>query len=447
MNSLKYGGICLTFLLLANCAQKHEGELTLRQAHIASYSQVFPQYCSLDPESDFQMHSNLAAFFGDHAAVIKYATRDRLSKRGTNPNPKLSYDEIEIAKAQLQLLLNDTLDASEEKIALTKMLSAVVGESKGLEGVFQDFRPRNAIDFIAEQSEGCHFVLINEAHHSSQNRKFTTDLLAPLRERGYKYLALETLSHTDDSLMIRKYPRMNSGYYTKDPVFGNMLREAIRLGYEVIPYEAAPQNLSNSNERDKQQAENIYKSTLEKDPLGKVIVHAGYSHISEASGGGYVPMGYNLGQLAKQSILTVDQESMTEMASDEAMNAYYVHATGKYDFNEPIVFVDQQSNPLVEALNAGGIDIQVYHPKTTLVKGRPHWLLTAGFRSYNLPAEIIKYKGNLLMVLTQNDSHEVPIDAVIIEPDITLVLEPGEYRVAIVDCNGALVAEGSMKAN
>lgn len=106
----------------------------------------------------------------------------------------------------------------------------------------------------------------------------TIELLKKLKQKGYSYFAAETLFETDAKLNERGYPTKNSGAYINEPVYGDIVRTALKLGYKVAPYEAA---FSGPDARERGQAENLKNRIFQKDPQAKVLVHVGYGHNSE----------------------------------------------------------------------------------------------------------------------------------------------------------------------
>ena len=134
---------------------------------------------------------------------------------------------------------------------------------------------------ISEKSQHSQVVMVNEEHRMSRHRVLTLELLAPLYNNGFRYLAIETLSREK---MLTNYPVLDNGTYTKDPIFGEVLRTAIYLGYKVIPYEIEADLPEYRNERnpikrqlirEKGQAENIISKILSKDKNAKILVHGG----------------------------------------------------------------------------------------------------------------------------------------------------------------------------
>ena len=133
-----------------------------------------------------------------------------------------------------------------------------------------------AKDYIIEQSIQSEIVIINEAHHLPYHRTFTRSLLADLFENGYRYLGLEALF--DSTINERKFATLSSGYYTKEPEFGNLIHEALTLGFTLFSYEASVGK--NGKEREIEQADNI-QQFISNNPNGKVLTHCGYAHAYE----------------------------------------------------------------------------------------------------------------------------------------------------------------------
>ena len=88
-----------------------------------------------------------------------------------------------------------------------------------------------ALQAIAEIAEREQVIMINEEHRATVHREMTLELLPVLYQKGFRYLAVETLfTNTDSGLGERKYPIGASGYYTNDPVFGEVIRQSPGAG-------------------------------------------------------------------------------------------------------------------------------------------------------------------------------------------------------------------------
>jgi len=154
----------------------------------------------------------------------------------------------------------------------------------------------NADSAIVQLAKEFHVIAFNEEHHVPMSRAIVSHYLKPLAKLGYKYLALEALDERDSLIYKRGYPlHYKTGYYTDEPIFGLLIRQALKLGYTLIPYE------SESGDREKMQAKNIIK---QYDPKkGKLVILAGYGHIIESENRSM--MGYFLKSALNEDILTI----------------------------------------------------------------------------------------------------------------------------------------------
>lgn len=367
-----------------------------------------------------------------------------------NPFSYISFADQGVDKNELlekaNVIINNPEESEMQKMIAQKLLVSL-SEPSSIEEVFKDATSTNAIQYITNKASDYHFTLINEAHYNSQHRNFTENLLEPLWFKGYRYLALETFSHEDYLLENRGYPTNATGYYTEDPNLGNVVREALKIGYKMIPYETI-QYGNSGTVRDADQARNIYEKTSSKDKKGKVLVHAGYSHIMETGSSQYEPMGYQLKELVGQDILTIDQVEMVALHKKEKMHHYYVYADSAFKIDEPTIFLNKESKVLVEPVNNGSIDIQIYHPPTNFIKGRPDWLMSDSKVRIPLPEKIKEYKGFLIQALLMNESNDaIPLDKFVINNEKELILPTGRFKIQIINCEGALIKEFQLEVN
>jgi hypothetical protein len=139
---------------------------------------------------------------------------------------------------------------------------------------------------IEELAEDYRLLLFNEAHTDIRNRDFVRQVLPMLYKKGFRILALEALLTADTLINIRKYPTIESGFYTREPKFSMLIRGAISIGFKVTGYdtktdcsfcEGADFNCCN-NLRELNQAKNI-KNIVDESFNGKVIVLGGHDHI------------------------------------------------------------------------------------------------------------------------------------------------------------------------
>jgi hypothetical protein len=373
----------------------------------------------------------LSSFVGDYRLAVEYAT---LNERAIEFPPY--FLQSASLPDEFKFFLDSLSQSGNSSAHLFEYFVDNPFDSIG--DVFKDYQVESAKDKIIAEADKYHFILINEAHYCGQHRAFTKELLEPLWNKGYRYLALEALKNSVDSELKANPPMNEAGYYIREVNFGLLVREAIHLGFKLIPYEAIDH--SEGTDREYEQANNIYKKTLLTDTVGKVLIHAGYSHISEFGDDKFRPMASILKGLAGMDVLTLDQQNMTEMSVPEKMHPFYKYAINHYRFSEPIVFINDSDNTLVDVINCLGIDIQVYHPITTYIHGRPNWMKTPKSRFVPLPSEITNLTGYLVEVRKNGeDCDVVPVDRLIVSnnPDNNyLLLTPGAYTLSIINQKG-----------
>ena len=131
---------------------------------------------------------------------------------------------------------------------------------------------KQALTYLIEQCKTQRIVMFNENHFQPNHRFLIMLLLKDLYEQGFRYLGLEML--WDKDINQRGFAVRKSGFYTREPNASNLIKEAIKLGYNVFGYEGKGQN------RGKQQAENIYNQTFGIDSAAKVLILTGTGHIN-----------------------------------------------------------------------------------------------------------------------------------------------------------------------
>ena len=246
---------------------------------------------------------------------------------------------------------------------------------------------RPALAYIVSRAASHQFVMVNERHHVSTERLLTLELLRPLYDQGFRYLAVEALGEGDDQLNHRGYPIRETGGYVSDVVFGELIRTALTIGYEVVPYEASSEQwqptdtMTSQQARDYGQAQNLIAATLKQHPEAKVLVHCGYAHLQEvASPRGWTPMAHYFREATGLDPLTVDQTVFAEHAVDALQHSWRLAAEerGLVD-DHPVILVDDAGNPL--PVDPEGRDIKVLNPRTEYRHGRPQWMTLGGRRA------------------------------------------------------------------
>src|SRR5690606_27121494 len=95
----------------------------------------------------------------------------------------------------------------------------------------------DAREAIINEAYNRRVVMLNEAHHVPETRGLTMALLKPLFDQGYRYFAAETFQEIGLKETIKKgFPMLETGYYIAEPLFADIVREALRIGYTLVPY-------------------------------------------------------------------------------------------------------------------------------------------------------------------------------------------------------------------
>jgi len=279
-------------------------------------------------------------------------------------------------------------------------------------------------------------IMINESHAKPVHRAFTASLLEDLYKEGYRYLAMEAFNNFSNQCLdsVNAF----TGYFVMEPVAGELVRKALRLGFTLVSYEDSLANQHSIRQRDSVQAENIYR-IIQKDPSARILVHAGYNHISEEKIGDFIPMAAWFRKISGSDPFTIDQTGMTEGSEFEYGRKFYDYFNARFRISTPSILYQQKRpfNPLEEK----GYDVIVMHPATTYLHNRPSWLSFDGERKVTLvqPTEKTlffvqayyenEYKEDLLNYLVPAD-HTYTSNR---EGYYCLFLRKGKYKLVLRD--------------
>lgn len=318
-----------------------------------------------------------------------------------------------------------------------------VFSQKQIDSINSKYKVVSALNYISEQAKSTQVVIINESHNNSSHRVFTKSLLQNLYNNGYRNLGLEALSNgvkMDSLLNVRKYPIQESGYYIKDPQFGNLVRAALEIGFYVFPYEQTSN--VNGKEREIKQAKNI-KNVMDQKPGEKFIIHCGFDHVLEGNHKKWEKaMAERLYEFTGINPLTINQTKFSER-SEPKFNNPLLKAL---DIQEPAVLLDQNDKPFQYKRLEAFTDIAVLHSTTKYENDRPSWLFDSEKRNVKIELKDLKVSFPVMvMAYYENEDIDsaIPTDIIEIHDKNSkgyLALKKGNYNILIDN-----KAEGTLK--
>jgi hypothetical protein len=313
--------------------------------------------------------------------------------------------------------------------------------------VLAPLTPEDAVAAIVREAHGRQVVLLNEAHHVPLCRRFALRVARALRAEGFTYFAAETFAPGLPDPWAAGYPQLTLGNYSREPEFGNLVREALRLGYTGVAYEAEAAQYAAGLDREAAQLANLRARIFDRDPGARVFIYCGYSHAVENDP--------DLDWLAERINRELGHDPLT---IDQSMQR--PHSAPQFENAEYLAVVERLTQPSVFALPAGGyasfyerpgaVDLQVFHPRTPMVEGRPGWRFGDGFKPYRIPPGFVPGDRRVLVqaFAEAEPDDAVPVDQVLVEAGAevpALALPPGWYRLVLQDEAGVSTTAGTIR--
>lgn len=421
--------------------------------------------------------------------LLAHAAQSHFSPAASRMFRELRKHPNDLARNMYLLKVTPELPVSDQPFGL-QMLASVENELGLYDKALRDFplkrqvlagaeaptpanwRAENAADVITKMAADRRLVLVNEAHHDAHTRVLTLALLPRLRALGFNYFAVEALVEDGEPLMQRGYPVQSSGTeYLHEPTYGDIVRTAIKLGFQVIAYESSADSPLG---RESGQARNLYEKTFARDPAAKLFVHAGYAHIDKEKGrlGNVEPMAMHLRRLSGLEPLSIDQTDIREQIPAE--QDIYHTLTTRFPSNGPIVLVSRStgkpwsnrpnaydanvllppaagdlvesgfSEPLAKERSA---ERDYFMLSTPVVKERPDWLRhREGRKPWPIAARLCRNTFPCVIdaILANESSDAIAIDRYpFMEGHISsrLYLPPGKYRLRASNSQGKTLSE------
>ena len=341
--------------------------------------------------------------------------------------------------------------AEDNLLSLEAEINAFPRPTRALISIENTSKAIDAVDYILDKFCDKPIIMINEAHNRGQNRYFGRKLLPSLFKKGFRYLAVEGLNFTKDSLINKRgFPTINSGYFIKESAYGQFLRDAIGIGFKVIAYEDTTYHdpkasfMDVVNSREEEQTKNI-KSILEKDLTAKILVYAGHDHIHKKSSDNWIKMGERLGKSLNINVPSLECTWMSECFQKNKEHSIYRAFIDSFKINEPSVLINNDT-AYVDPLFKGKVDVNIFMPRTNYDLGYPDWLKETADIYFTL-----KIPNNCeeayLQVYKANEWNQVRKEAIPVmqftvqknRPEYKLYLRRGEYKIFISKNNRNIV--------
>jgi hypothetical protein len=308
----------------------------------------------------------------------------------------------------------------------------------------------DAVRAIVSQARTRRVVLLNEGHNMPMHRAFSQRVARELRKIGYNYLACETFESGSPKAFSRGYVDQG-GYYTRDPVFGTWITEAIAGGWQLVAYEAGIPDPAMLPEqrllvREEEQARNLVERIFARDKDAKVLIHVGYGHLYRGSvklpsGAEMLMMGEQLRRMTGLDMLHIDQTQFYAHPDAADDSPLYARMLAKPGTAAPFVLRSKEGEYAVLHGQKGRVDMQVVFPRYVFrdQDGRPDWLASlAGRQPRAIPPHLLPASGRraVLAYRAGDPVDAVPADVVLVEagkPVPKLMLPEGEYRFTVED--------------
>lgn len=324
---------------------------------------------------------------------------------------------------------------------------------------------KNAIEAIRALARDRRIVILNEAHDCPQHRAFGHQLAEALHADGFQWLGIETLlGPLGKAGRVRvDYPTLATGSYTAEPVFGDFVRRAARLGYRLVAYEIEPWKRSADPrdvhasilERETAQAENLIRHVFDRDPEARLFLYVGYSHATE----NWEPsergeLGWLAAQLHRKTgidPLTIDQVGGSYHPKSGTVDPVFAWLQKQQAIDEPILAQLPDGSWLVSDGYFGKTDLTVFLPPQTMQQGRPDWLRMNGYRQPVPIANADFYRSTTTLVqafFSEEPEIAIPVDQVLLssdQGDSTLLLPVGKYRLQVQTAEGELEPAGELE--
>ena len=287
----------------------------------------------------------------------------------------------------------------------------------------EDYKTQ-ALEEILELAKSSKIVIVNEAHNQPYHRFIILKLMKELNKDGFNLYAAEAFNNTNATIenwnasnRSRGFLTSDDGFYTREPVFSQLVQEAISLGYKLIPYDYSPSTNEYTTRaerikaRELGQVKNLVPHITKMSINQRMIIHVGYSHAFEKPD--------NRGN--KWMAQFLKEKTGIDPLTVSTNNCFL--ASSK--FNDSVITLGENT------------DLDMYSLQQEYRYSRPTWLNDIGRKFIDLPKTMREEKSTqLIEAVKMNSPNESFIeDRILVRPGekVTLALRPGFYEIRSVD--------------
>jgi hypothetical protein len=316
-----------------------------------------------------------------------------------------------------------------------------------------DAKPVDAVREIVKAAQNRQIVILNESHLEPRSRALALLLARQLRKEGFEYFAAETFTSSVFDAWLQGHPTLETGRYSLEPCFGDLVRQAIKLGYKPMNYEAenlppGGDGVDRINAREIAQSENLISRLLKPHPKARIFIYCGGDHVTEGwkkmDGKDLAWMAARLKKATGIDPLTIDQTAEIQHGIPSAESPEYRYADSHGLLRGPAIFMRPNKKWAVfgEDFKDGGVDMQVFHPRDTFVHGRPAWLSMNGYRlpvRVKIPPKESRVEMLIQAFVASETADTIPMDQIWVKRGETipdLMLPKGRYRIVVQHADG-----------
>ncbi len=303
-------------------------------------------------------------------------------------------------------------------------------------------RTTSGREWVLANSRETKVLMFNENHYGLVERVFQRALLAELRAAGFTHIGFEAMEPDVVKTGGRYTPAAD--FYTREPTFAALIREAEATGFEIFGYEHWIEQSDHPDPgerfamRESGQASNIQARIEAAPDDARFIIFAGWAHIAKQ------PVSAVGGPGKWMAARFMENTGIEPLAIDLTGCVY--ETEDPEDWQGRILLAEDNAPLVIEVFgrDAHAFDAQIRLP----VPPRSH-PAAAGFYRQTLGQAVpvpeeLRPAGEPVLVQARHvpmQDDEVAHDRVLLYPgeDLPLYLPPGEYELQAHRGDGEIV--------